>query len=136
MSDTTIVSKGGTTFAPSRPVGVMDADSSTTIPTNGTDATLLDSFIRGERGGKLRKQLTTRYPECSAEQVEEAVQYACKAFLDEAVGVAAPGAIYKWIRTAAFRYLNREADRHRRELLGRSCRGRDRDVRRRGTGSR
>lgn len=105
----------GTTFAPSRPVGVMDSDPSTTIPANGTDA-LLDSFVRGERGGKLRTQLAARYPECSAEQVEEAVQYACKAFLDEAVGVAGPGAIYKWIRTAAFRYLNREADRHRREL--------------------
>ena len=105
----------GTTFAPSRPVGVMDSDPSTTIPANGTD-TLLDSFVRGERGGKLRTQLAARYPECSAEQVEEAVQYACKAFLDEAVGVAGPGAIYKWIRTAAFRYLNREADRHRREL--------------------
>ncbi len=93
----------------------MDSDPSTTIPANGTDA-LLDSFVRGERGGKLRTQLATRYPECSAEQVEEAVQYACKAFLDEAVGVAGPGAIYAWIRTAAFRYLNREADRHRREL--------------------
>lgn len=94
----------------------MDSDPSTTIPTNGTDAALLDSFVRGERGGKLRTQLATRYPECSAEQTEEAVQYACKAFLDEAVGVAEPGAIYKWIRTAAFRYLNREADRHRREF--------------------
>ncbi|MGC1851336.1 MAG: sigma-70 family RNA polymerase sigma factor [Solirubrobacterales bacterium] len=93
----------------------MDSDPSTTISANGTVA-LLDSFVRGERGGKLRTQLATRYPECSAEQVEEAVQYACKAFLDEAVGVAEPGAIYAWIRTAAFRYLNREADRHRREL--------------------
>jgi len=93
----------------------MDSDPSTTIPASGSDA-LLDSFVRGERGGKLRTQLTTRYPECSAEQIEEAVQYACKAFLDEAEDVSAPGTVYAWIRTAAFRHLNREADRHRREL--------------------
>lgn len=106
---------GGTTFAPSRPVEVMGSDSSTTSPANGTDV-LLDSFVCGERGGKLRTQLSTRFPECSAEQIEEAVQYACKAFLDEAEDVSAPGKVYAWIRTAAFRYLNREADRHRREL--------------------
>jgi RNA polymerase sigma factor (sigma-70 family) len=105
----------GTTFAPSRPVEVMSSDPSTAIATNGADA-LLDSFVRGSRGGKLRTQLATRYPECSAEQIEEAVQYACKAFLDEAKDVSAPGSIYAWIRTAAYRYLNREADRHRREL--------------------
>lgn len=93
----------------------MGPDSPTTSPTNGTDF-LLDSFVRGERGGKLRTQLSTRFPECSAEQIEEAVQYACKAFLDEAEDVSAPGKVYAWIRTAAFRYLNREADRHRREL--------------------
>lgn len=115
MSDTAAVSKGGTTFAPSRPVEVMSSDPSTTIATKGTDA-LLYSLVSGERGGKLRTQLSTRFPECSAEQIEEAVQYACKAFLDEAEDVSAPGKVYAWIRTAAFRYLNREADRHRREL--------------------
>jgi len=93
----------------------MGSDPSTKIAKNGADA-LFDSFVRGERGGKLRTQLATRYPECSAEQTEDAVQYACKSFLDEAEDVSGPGAIYKWIRTAAFRYLNREADRHRREL--------------------
>lgn len=106
----------GSTFAPSRPVEVMGSDPSTTIATkNGTDA-LLDSLVSGERGGKLRTQLAGRFPECSADQIEDALQHGCKSFLDEAEDVGGPGAIYKWIRTAAFRYLNREADRHRREL--------------------
>jgi RNA polymerase sigma factor (sigma-70 family) len=93
----------------------MGSDSSIAIATNGTDA-LLDSLVSGERGGKLRTQLASRFPECSADQIEDALQYGCKSFLDEAEDVAGPGAVYKWIRTAAFRYLNREADRHRREL--------------------
>jgi RNA polymerase sigma factor (sigma-70 family) len=109
------MNKGGTTFAPSRPVEVMGSDPSTTTATNGDDA-LLDSLVSGERGGKLRTQLANRFPECSADQIEDALQYGCKSFLDEAEDVAEPGAVYKWIRTAAFRYLNREADRHRREL--------------------
>jgi RNA polymerase sigma factor (sigma-70 family) len=93
----------------------MGSDSSTATAANGTDA-LLDSLVSGERGGKLRTQLAGRFPECSSDQIEDALQYGCKSFLDEAEDVAGPGAIYKWIRTAAFRYLNREADRHRREL--------------------
>ncbi|HXR31728.1 MAG TPA: sigma-70 family RNA polymerase sigma factor [Solirubrobacterales bacterium] len=93
----------------------MGSDSSTTTATNSA-AALLDSLVSGERGGKLRTQLANRFPECSADQIEDALQYGCKSFLDEAQGVTGPGAIYKWIRTAAFRYLNREADRHRREL--------------------
>ena len=70
----------------------MDSDSSTTIATNGTDV-LLDSFVRGERGGKLRTQLAGRFPECSTEQIEDAVQYACKSFLDEAEDISGPGTI-------------------------------------------
>lgn len=103
----------GSTFAPSRPVEVMGSDPSTTIATDG----LLDSLVSGERGGKLRTQLAGRFPECSADQLEDALQYGCKSFLAEAEDVAEPGAVYKWIRTAAFRYLNREADRHRRSHL-------------------
>jgi RNA polymerase sigma factor (sigma-70 family) len=107
--------KGGTTFGPYRPVEAMGSYPSTTIATNGA-GTLPDSFVCGERRGKLRTQLAGRFPECSADQIEDALQYGCKSFLDEAEDVAGPGAIYKWIRTAAFRYLSREADRHRREL--------------------
>lgn len=114
VSTTTAVSKGST-FPPSCPVEMMAPDSSTAIVSSATDA-LLQGLVRGHRGRALRVQLAERYPECAEEQVEDAVQYACKAFLDEAEDVSAPGTIYTWIRTAAFRYLNREANRRRREL--------------------
>ncbi|HSC20758.1 MAG TPA: sigma-70 family RNA polymerase sigma factor [Solirubrobacterales bacterium] len=48
--------------------------------------------------------------------IEEAIQYACKSFLDEAENITAPGQVYSWIRTAAHRRLGREAERHHREL--------------------
>ncbi len=105
----------GATFSPSRPVEVMASDSATATNGNGTDA-LLQSLIRGQRGEALRAQLAARYPEVSPDAIEEAIQYACKSFLDEAEGIAAPGQVYAWIRTAAFRSLGREADRHHREV--------------------
>src|SRR4051794_12427917 len=44
------------------------------------------------------------------------MKYACKSFLSEAEGITDPGQVYTWIRTAALRYLNREANRRRREI--------------------
>lgn len=106
----------GATFSPSRPVEVMASDSAPASTTeNGIDA-LLQSLVRGQRGEALRAQLALRYPETSPDAIEEAVQYACKSFLDEAEGIVAPGQVYAWIRTAAFRSLGREADRHHREV--------------------
>ena len=77
---------------------------------------LLQSLIRGERARALRAQLAARFPDCSADAIEEAVQYACKSFLDEADGITAPGQVYSWIRTAAHRRLGHEANRRHREL--------------------
>ncbi|MGN6586104.1 MAG: RNA polymerase sigma factor [Solirubrobacterales bacterium] len=64
----------------------------------------------------MRKQLAARFPDSSADAIEEAVQYACKSFVDEAEGITAPGQVYTWIRTAAHRSLSREADRSHREV--------------------
>ncbi|MGN6817024.1 MAG: sigma-70 family RNA polymerase sigma factor [Solirubrobacterales bacterium] len=94
----------------------MASDVSTATAPNGTDA-LLQSLVRGARGRALRAQLASRYPDCSADAIEEAIQYACKSFLDEAEGISAPGQVYAWIRTAAHRSLGREADLHHRELM-------------------
>jgi RNA polymerase sigma factor (sigma-70 family) len=106
----------GSTFSPSRPVEPMASDSVTAgTADTGTDA-LLHSLVRGKRGEALRAQLTARYPEIWVEEIEEAIQYACKSFLSEAEGISVPGQVYTWIRTAALRYLNREADRRRREI--------------------
>lgn len=105
----------GSTFSPRSPVGVMASDSPTATASDGTEA-LLHSLVRGARGRALRTQLAVRYPEASPDAVEEAIQYACKSFLDEAQGITAPGQVYSWIRTAALRSLGREAERHHREL--------------------
>ncbi len=83
---------------------------------NGTADAVLPSLIRGERGEALRAQLAARYPDSAADAIEEAVQYACKSFLDEAERITAPGQVYAWVRTAALRSLNREADRSHREV--------------------
>jgi RNA polymerase sigma factor (sigma-70 family) len=64
----------------------------------------------------LRVQLAAQHPESSVEEVEDAVQYACKSFLDEAQGITDPGKVYAWIRTAAHRALNRTTQHRVREL--------------------
>lgn len=106
----------GANFSPSRPVVVMASESATPTTENGTADAVLQSLIRGKRGEALRAQLAARYPDSPADAIEEAIQYACKSFLDEAEGITAPGQVYSWIRTAAHRSLGREADRHHREL--------------------
>ncbi|MGN6257156.1 MAG: sigma-70 family RNA polymerase sigma factor [Solirubrobacterales bacterium] len=94
----------------------MASESATPTTENGTADAVLQSLIRGKRGEALRAQLAARYPDSPADAIEEAIQYACKSFLDEAEGITAPGQVYSWIRTAAHRSLGREADRHHREL--------------------
>ena len=105
---TTAQAEGLSTFAPSCSVVVMDPARATAIPLNDIDA-LFESVLRGERGQKLRTQLAGQHPESSAEQIEEAIQAACKRFVDKAEGISAPGQVYTWIRTTAHRVLGREA---------------------------
>jgi RNA polymerase sigma factor (sigma-70 family) len=115
VKSSTAVSEGST-FSPSCPVEVMPPDSSTSAVAGTGSDDLLQSLVSGGRGEALRSQLAARYPDCWTDEIEEAIQYACKSFLDEAEGITAPGQVYAWIRTAALRYLNREADRRRREI--------------------
>lgn len=49
------------------------------------------------------------------EEVADAIQTACKRFLEHAEGILEPGQIYSWIRTTAHRVLQREDERHGRE---------------------
>jgi RNA polymerase sigma factor (sigma-70 family) len=72
-------------------------------------------MVRGERGRALRVQLASWHPECSREEVADALQTACKRFLEHAEGISEPGQIYSWIRTTAHRVLEREDERHGRE---------------------
>lgn len=105
---TTAQAEALSTFAPSCSVVVMDPARATAIPLNDIEA-LFESVIRGERGQRLRTQLAGQHPECSAEEIEEAIQAACKRFVDKAEGISAPGQVYTWIRTTAHRVLGREA---------------------------
>jgi hypothetical protein len=95
----------------------MASDSATPTTENSPADAVLQSLIRGKRGEALRAQLATRYPDSPADAIEEAIQYACKSFLDEAEGITAPGQVYAWIRTAALRSLSREAERSHREVV-------------------
>jgi len=96
----------------------MDSDRPTAtaaLAGPGAEA-ILQTLIEGARGRALRTQLAGRYPDCSGDEIEEAIQYACKSFLDEADGISAPAQVYAWIRTAATRSLGHEADRRHREV--------------------
>ncbi len=108
--------KEGSTFGSRCPVVVMDPIRTSTIASDDA-AALLQGFVRGERGRALRAQLASQHRERSTEEIEDAVQYACKSFLDEAKGITDPGRVYAWIRTAAHRWLNRETNRQVRELV-------------------
>lgn len=93
----------------------MDSHRSSTIASDGAGISLQD-LVRGERARALRVQLADWHPESSAEEVEDAIQTACKRFLEHAEGISEPGQVYSWIRTTAHRELNRETARHAREL--------------------
>lgn len=105
----------GSNFGPRSPYVAMDPDCSSTI--TGTDATaLLRNYVGGESGRDLRAQLAVRHPECSPDELEDAVQAACRCFLDEAGGISEPNQVHVWLRTAAHRTLGHEGERQRREV--------------------
>jgi RNA polymerase sigma factor (sigma-70 family) len=92
----------------------MDSHASSAIASNG-DGISLQDLVRGERARALRAQLASWHPERSSEEVEDAIQTACKRFLEHAE-MRGPGEVYIWIRTTAHRALNRETAHHAREL--------------------
>jgi DNA-directed RNA polymerase specialized sigma24 family protein len=75
---------------------------------------LLSTFVGGGwRGGTLRAILADRFPDRPPEEIEDAVQGACTAFLEEGEGITEERAVYSWIRTAAYHALLHELRRHR-----------------------
>lgn len=105
----------GVQIRPQFPFVVMGPNDSATI--TGTAATaLLRNYVAGQSGQDLRGQLAIRHPECSQDEIDEAVQDACRCFLDEAEGIGDPNQIHVWLRTAAHRILSREIGRQRREI--------------------
>ncbi len=93
----------------------MDLDHPATITVDAATA-LLRPYVKGASGRDLRAQLIIRHPECSPEEIEDAVQAACRHFLDEAEGISDPDQVHVWLRTAAHRILCHEGERQRREV--------------------
>jgi RNA polymerase sigma factor (sigma-70 family) len=82
---------------------------------NGADA-LFRSVLRGERGRRLRARLAAQHRGRSPEEIEEAIQVACRRFVDRAEEISAPGQVYVWIRTTAHRQLNRKVPHRLHEV--------------------
>jgi RNA polymerase sigma factor (sigma-70 family) len=112
----TAASRKRSTFSSRCSVRQMDSHRSSTTTSNDTGISLQD-LVRGERARALEAQLASWHPECSAAEIEDAIQTACRRFLEHAEGISAPGQVYSWIRTTAHRELNRETARHARELM-------------------
>jgi RNA polymerase sigma factor (sigma-70 family) len=114
---------GSTTRASERPtfasrcsLSVVDLTrSSTASSPNGADA-LFRSVLRGERGRRLRAGLAAQHRGRSPEEIEEAIQIACRRFVDRAEEISAPGQVYVWIRTTAHRQLNRKVPHRLHEV--------------------
>lgn len=92
----------------------MASQGSTAAPSE-IDA-LFESFVTGLRGETLRAQLAAKHPERTREEIDDAIQTACKCFIDETPGIIAPGQVYRWIRTVAHRALNREREHLKRQV--------------------
>lgn len=104
----------GSTFPAGCPVELM---APTGPPASAPDIdALFQSFITGYRGEALRAQLAASQPDRTQDEIEDAIQTACKCFFAETDGITEPGPIYKWIRTVAHRTLSREREHQRRQI--------------------
>lgn len=98
---------------PSCPVGVMAHDHARS-DAGGNPDLLTDYGREGSRGRTLRAALAGRFADRPAEEIEDAVQSACAAFLAGGAGIADPAAVHSWLRTTAHRALLRELTLRRR----------------------
>lgn len=100
----------GATFLSRRTVRAVTVTPGSKLPVKSpTLGSLLEDYGReGHRGRRLRSQLKERFPRHSEDEIEDAVQTACRCFLDAADEIDDPGSAYAWIRTVAFRSLSHE----------------------------
>lgn len=111
--------RGGATFPARRSVVAMDSRRSSTIspdaPPPNAGGAALQALVGGERGRVLKGQLASWHRKATPEAIDDAIQTACKRFLEHAEGISAPGQVYSWVRTTASRLLDQEEDRGERE---------------------
>jgi DNA-directed RNA polymerase specialized sigma24 family protein len=106
----------GAKTGPSFPVPVMAPEPAEKDHARSVGELLATFSREGWRGGALRAQLADRFPDRPPDDIEDAVQSACAAFLAEGQGITDPRAAYAWIRTAAHRALTHELRRRRRQV--------------------
>jgi RNA polymerase sigma factor (sigma-70 family) len=106
----------GSNFESSSPYVVMDPKHPATITIGGASE-LLRPYVNGASGRDLRAQLIVRHPECSPDEIEDALQAACRCFLDEAEDISDRDQVHVWLRTTAHRILGHEVERQRREVV-------------------
>jgi DNA-directed RNA polymerase specialized sigma24 family protein len=93
------------------------AESRSPVADGSEAGTLLDPYLKGQRGAQLRSQLITLHPDASATEIDEAIQIACDRFLTKADGITEHGQVYAWLRITAHRELLREDDRRKRLIV-------------------
>ncbi|MBS1885664.1 MAG: sigma-70 family RNA polymerase sigma factor [Actinobacteria bacterium] len=85
---------------------------------NRRPAQILDEYGRGRgQGNLLRSQLSRRFSGLPEEEIEEAVQTACRRFLDRAPDVSDPAAVHAYLHRSAYNLLVDELARRARTVV-------------------
>lgn len=80
-------------------------------------AELIALVMSSDRGARLRAQLAEKHHERTLDDIDDAIQTACRCFIDERpAGVDAVATLYAWLRTVAGRVLHRERERLERQV--------------------
>lgn len=112
--------KGGANFRTRPSIEVMASVSASAkaAATQARPAQILDGYGRGrEQGNLLRSQLSRRFSGLPEEEIEEAVQTACRRFLDRAPDVSDPAAVHAYLHTSAYNLLVDELARRKRTVV-------------------
>jgi DNA-directed RNA polymerase specialized sigma24 family protein len=78
---------------------------------------LIELVMSSDRGARLRAQLAEKHHERTLDDIDDAIQTACRCFIDERpAGIDAVSTLYAWLRTVAGRVLHRERERLERQI--------------------
>lgn len=80
-----------------------------------TTADQLRRIAAGDLGGRLHAELARWHPQCSHDEIDDAIQTACNYAAGGGCDGTSEGAVYTWLRITAHRWLQRELAT-RREL--------------------
>lgn len=112
--------RGGANFRARPSIEVMASvtASATSSATKHRSAQILEEYGRGrQQGNLLRSQLSRRFSGLPEEEIEEAVQSACRRFLDRAPDVSDPAAVHAYLHTSAYNLIIDELARRERTVV-------------------